>query len=915
MFRNYQEINSAIKSAYDKYDYDLRVKRLKITIPLAMVFMVLFGILDLIIYPDVAKQMIQSRIFTNVFLAVTFYTILYKKWFKNIKVAGFVVVTAVFMEINTLVFISGEGAESPYYAGLALTIVALSAMLPWVFYETLFICCTMLSLYFVMLNFNARIVGESFWIPILFNNLFFLISTGIFCIIANHLNAVLRFKEFCLNYELEEKNKKLAAIDEMKSQFFANVSHEFRTPLTLILGPVQDVLHGSLKLPDKVASILDIIQQNALRLLKLVNDLLDITKLEERKFNVKLQKTEVSNLVSGLVDSMTHLASSKEIEIIKNIAHKDLFIAVDLDAMEKIILNLLNNAIKFTNKGGVIEVSTGKEFVGIYNETNFQSAFVSGSVGSIFRQKSDSVKKEFIVITIKDNGIGIDAENLPHIFERFKQVDSSSTRKYQGSGLGLSLVKELTELQGGKVAVESEQGKGTSFKLIFPIFDENKLISQNQDKLKEIEINPKEENNVLAFNKTGKEDVISNIHKMAVRARRVTNDDENGLEEIIGVFNKNFKTILVADDEPDMRYYIVSILKEEGYNIVQAKDGKAALEMVKKYKPDLVVLDLMMPEIDGLSVCDIIRKDEIAKTTKVIMLTARSDEGSKIQALQNGVDDFINKPFGSTEIKSRIKNLLQNGQLQKEILDKNIALNNSLVELRKTQSKLIQSEKINAIGSLSAGLLHEVNNPLNYTMTALQLIKMDPAVDADEDLKDTVKDIEEGMTRIKNIVSDLRAFAYPEEADKTVQFPIREAVESALRFTASENKDIEKIVNVSPDLIVSASKTHIVQVLINLVSNATKAINKAHREKGVIKVDAIEENGRIKISVSDNGTGMNEETLRKVFDPFFTTNEVGKGMGLGLSVSHTIIKNHGGNLSAESIFGEGSKFYFDLGGL
>lgn len=913
MSRNNKNLD-LLKIAYTKYDIDIRKQRLKIGLCLAVLFSMLFGGLDFFYYPEYSFKLITVRLIVDSLL-ILFLAFAYFDKIRNVKLAGVIWAASLFIFIDILIFIT-EGATSPYYAGLNLTVVALSVIMPWSFLETLFICFSLLLFYLITITLHKNITGNDYNPQILINNIFFILGTSIICITASYFNSRQRFKEFCLNYELEEKNKKLAAIDEMKSQFFANVSHEFRTPLTLILGPVQDVLHGSLKLPDKVASILDIIQQNALRLLKLVNDLLDITKLEERKFNVKLQKTEVGNLVSGLVDSMTHLASSKEIKIIKNIAYEDLFIAVDLDAMEKIILNLLNNAIKFTDREGVIEVSTGKEFVGIYNETNFQSAFISGSVSNIFRQKTDSAKKEFIVITIKDNGIGIDAENLPYIFERFKQVDSSSTRKYQGSGLGLSLVKELTELQGGKVTVESEQGKGTSFKLIFPIFDENKLILQNKDELNEIEINSRaEENNVLAFNKTGKEDVISNIHKMAARARRVTNDDENGVEEIIGVFNQNFKTILVADDEPDMRYYIVSILKEEGYNIIQAKDGRAALEMMKKYKPDLVVLDLMMPEIDGLSVCDIIRKDEIAKTTKVIMLTARSDEGSKIQALQNGVDDFVNKPFGSTEIKSRIKNLLQNGQLQKEILDKNIALNNSLVELRKTQSQLIQSEKINAIGSLSAGLLHEVNNPLNYTMTALQLIKMDPAVNADEDLKDTVKDIEEGMTRIKNIVSDLRAFAYPEEADKTVQFPIREAVESALRFTASENKDIEKIVNVSSDLIVSASKTHIVQVLINLVSNATKAINKADREKGVIKIDAIEENGRIKISVSDNGTGMNEETLRKVFDPFFTTNEVGKGMGLGLSVSHTIIKNHGGNLSAESVFGEGSKFYFDLGGL
>lgn len=240
-------------------------------------------------------------------------------------------------------------------------------------------------------------------------------------------------------------------------------------------------------------------------------------------------------------------------------------------------------------------------------------------------------------------------------------------------------------------------------------------------------------------------------------------------------------------------------------------------------------------------------------------------------------------------------------------------LKNSLSELRSTQAQLVHSEKINAIGNLSAGLLHEVNNPLNYTMTALQVMKMDPHVKTDPDLVDTMKDIEEGMGRIKTIVTDLRAFAYPEEADKKNQFPILSAVENALRFTAHECQDIERIVNVDPILAVSASKTHIVQVLINLISNATKAIIKSGKEKGVITIDTKEENGRVIIAVSDNGSGMNEDTLRRVFDPFFTTNEVGKGMGLGLSVSHTIVKNHGGNLSATSKLGEGSKFYFDLG--
>ncbi len=232
-------------------------------------------------------------------------------------------------------------------------------------------------------------------------------------------------------------------------------------------------------------------------------------------------------------------------------------------------------------------------------------------------------------------------------------------------------------------------------------------------------------------------------------------------------------------------------------------------------------------------------------------------------------------------------------------------------QLVTTQAQLIQSEKMNAIGNLSAGILHEINNPLNYTMTAVQIIKMDDKVNNDADLKDTVLDIEEGMSRIKNIVSDLHNFAYPEQADQKTQFSILSAVESAIRFTSSECSDMEVVKNINPELMVSAARTHIVQVLVNLITNACKAIVKSGKD-GVITFNAEQKDDRVNISVSDNGIGMNEETLKKVFDPFFTTSEVGQGMGMGLSVSYTIIKNHGGILFATSKLGKGSVFSFDL---
>jgi two-component system, sensor histidine kinase PhcS len=238
-------------------------------------------------------------------------------------------------------------------------------------------------------------------------------------------------------------------------------------------------------------------------------------------------------------------------------------------------------------------------------------------------------------------------------------------------------------------------------------------------------------------------------------------------------------------------------------------------------------------------------------------------------------------------------------------------LKQETMRLRSTQAQLVQSEKINAIGSMTAGLLHEVNNPLNYTMMALHMIKISDAINADQDLKDVVKDVEEGMNRIKTIVTDLRAFAYPEEADKQNQFSIQGAVVKALRFTSDDCKDIARISNIDPTLMVIGSETHIVQLLINLLSNAARAISRTDK-KGLITITAKTENNRVIVAVTDDGCGMSQEVLKRVFDPFFTTNEVGKGMGIGLSVSYTIAKNHGGNIMVTSEEGIGTTFSFDL---
>jgi signal transduction histidine kinase len=295
-----------------------------------------------------------------------------------------------------------------------------------------------------------------------------------------------------------------------------------------------------------------------------------------------------------------------------------------------------------------------------------------------------------------------------------------------------------------------------------------------------------------------------------------------------------------------------------------------------------------------------------------MLLTARVDEQAKLSALDNGADDFLTKPFSSVEVKTRLRTLLAAATLERDLAERNQRLQKALVELEETQAQLIHSEKLNALGSLSAGLLHEINNPLNYSLTALQMIRSDPSIAGDELLADMVADIDEGMQRIRTIVSDLRAFAYPSEAEKQVPFPFEEAVQSALRFTANELKDVRVVQDVCGSRVLG-SKSHITQVLVNLLSNAAKAVSLAPKPAGgEIRITAAAREGRLRVHVEDNGVGMDSGTLNRIFEPFFTTQDVGEGMGLGLSISHTIIANHGGQLFAESQPGVGTVMSFDL---
>jgi C4-dicarboxylate-specific signal transduction histidine kinase len=359
-----------------------------------------------------------------------------------------------------------------------------------------------------------------------------------------------------------------------------------------------------------------------------------------------------------------------------------------------------------------------------------------------------------------------------------------------------------------------------------------------------------------------------------------------------------------------MRQYLASMLTER-YRVLTASDAERGIDIARESAPDVVLLDLMLPGMDGLEACSHLRAPGMPPDSKILMLTAKIDEGTKVSALRMGADDFLTKPFSSVEVQTRVAKLLETSQLQSDLRTKNRELTATLSQLHLTEAQLVQSEKLNALGKLAAGLLHEINNPLNYALLAVQVAEK-AATDSTE-LRDNLRDIRGGLKRVSDIISDLRAFAYPDQGRHKKPFYLQDAIAVAARFTAHQLKDV-KLTLPERDLpAVFGSHTQISQVLVNLLSNAADAVAEVNQQRTPrIEVEAEEENQSVVVRVRDNGTGVEQDVLPKIFDPFFTTKPEGKGIGLGLSVCHTIIGQHGSELRAQSVLGHGTVFSFAL---
>jgi len=443
--------------------------------------------------------------------------------------------------------------------------------------------------------------------------LYFLILSSIIFIV---IRLYLRRQHLMHKLELEHLNtEKLKELDTLKSNFFANISHEFRTPLTLILGPIQK-LRQALKGKSSTKD-LDMLERNALQLKGLINQILDLSKLEAGKLELKTEEVNMVQFVKSYIQSFESLARQNNIDFNFHADEDTIYVFIDKDKLEQIINNLISNAFKHTSDGGKIQTSI--------------------SIDTFPDSEKDAAK-----IDITDTGKGISEEDIPYLFDRFYQAHNH-TENQGGSGIGLTLVKELIELHQGVIHVSSKPDEGSTFSL-FLLLGSGHLL----------------ENEII---KSHTKEVLSS--KGSTEAYK---SNENGSDPL----NFDAPTLLIVEDNADMRSYIHGHFNDS-YQIVEAFNGKDGFEKAVQYIPDMIVSDVMMPEMNGNELCELLKSDERTSHIPVILLTARSSGADKIEGLETGADDFMTKPFDAKELHVRIKNLITQRQKLGEYYKSQIA--------------------------------------------------------------------------------------------------------------------------------------------------------------------------------------------------------------------------------------------------
>ena len=445
--------------------------------------------------------------------------------------------------------------------------------------------------------------------------------------------------------------EKMHELDHLKSRFFANISHEFRTPLTLILGPLEKFLSRTSEASED-QRVYQMMQRNAQRLLHLINQLLDLSKLEAGCLTLETKPAAIVPFLKAMALSFTSLAERQQIQYHVRYPGGQPVVYFDADKLEKIITNLLSNAFKFTPEGGTITVTVK------LHPTQEKSDL------SIHRKADLPLRT--LELKVQDSGMGLSEALTQRVFDRFYQVDVSQNGEQQGSGIGLSLVRELVELHGGEVSVESQPGQGTCFTVGLPV-----VMADYEEVVVGEPILTDNNPNTKAFVNPAEDEM---------------NEPSEAVPEEA---NSDTPLVLIVEDNADVRAFIRDTL-QPAYQVLEAADGVAGYERAVETIPDLILSDVMMPKMDGVELCGKLKADEKTAHVPVILLTAKASGGDKIEGLETGADDYIIKPFQADELRVRIKNLIDSRKKLREHFSREITLQPASIQITSADEKFLQ---------------------------------------------------------------------------------------------------------------------------------------------------------------------------------------------------------------------------------
>lgn len=764
-------------------------------------------------------------------------------WVVYVSVLGIAVMT-VFM----------NGFLSTYYIGILFVLFVAGLFLPWTVTPT--VICGLLSIItYFGINFSIGF-DPTVGLTYIVSPFFFLSGAVIFTVFANVGKAQTRSRDLRLRMQIEKANEDLNELDKAKTRFFSNVSHELRSPLTLILGPLEAILQG-----DEASNprpLLEAIEANARKLLRQVNALLDFSKIDAGKLKCKYAYGNLGMLLQELTVAARSHTERRNIHLSIQGEENVPDSIMDIDKVETIAANLISNAIKFTPDGGRIMV----------------------------RADSDEHEVRF---EVEDTGAGIPEDQLESIFERFLQLDDTLSRRTEGTGLGLSMVKELSSLHGGKVSVRSKVGKGTAFLVQLPRQPEMSPLERRQV-IGRRRIDRLAHERTVSMLGLAYEESVSTRTLLSDVAGAKLADPARGEPAFQQTAPPDAPLVLVVDDNPDLRAFIAGCLAST-YRVETAEDGIMGLETARRILPDLMILDIMMPKMDGYEVCRQIRRDSSLAQVPVILATSKSGGGAVVEGLEVGANDYIAKPFEIRELKARVAAHLRTRSLEKSLHER--------------------ESRLSAIGQMTSSIIHDLKNPLTVIICFAEIAKEDALRYGSDNAVQNLNPVIDEAKRLGRMITEILDFAKGYGSDirmeptplvpylESICIPLRTKLEAiGISLTLQHSVEETLRIDLDPD--------RMQRVLENLLKNAQEAFRNDALDAGDkhiwIKTNADPQS--VTIRVADNGPGIAEEMIQTLFEPFVTAGKK-TGTGLGLSTVRNLVKAQGGEISFEARGQEG----------